>query len=183
MGFFAEGVARLEADGIRGDNGLRLIIHDGGSGLCRGLRTVHFDAVTQRCLFHRLRNIARAIELPEGLSRKQRTRKRKAVLRDFGTIWAAKRYDTMLRRYVKIVRQYRHSQPQAVAILRRNFRDTVTFYQIESQHPDWERHFLRTTSHLERFNRRLRQRARLANAYHSDEGLLAMVAQEVALAA
>lgn len=81
-----------------------------------------------------------------------------------------------------IVRRCRQSQPQTVATLRRNFRDTVTFFQIARQHPNWQRHFLRTTSHLERFNRRLRRRARLANAHHSDEGLLAMVAQEIALA-
>jgi len=34
----------LEAQGIRGKNGLRLIIHDGGSGLCSALQTVWFDA-------------------------------------------------------------------------------------------------------------------------------------------
>jgi hypothetical protein len=44
----------LEAQGIRGENGLRLIIHDGGSGLCSALQTVWFDAEQQRCLFHKL---------------------------------------------------------------------------------------------------------------------------------
>lgn len=46
-------------------------------------------------------------------------------------------------------------------------------------HPDWSLTHLRTTSRLERFNRRLRRRARAASAYHSDAGLAAMIAQEV----
>jgi len=51
---FLEG---LEAQGIRGRNGLKLIIHDGGLGLSSALQTVWFDAQQQRCLFHKLRNI------------------------------------------------------------------------------------------------------------------------------
>ena len=47
----------LEAQGIRGESGLELIIHDGGGGLCAAVRFVYFDADQQRCLFHKLRNI------------------------------------------------------------------------------------------------------------------------------
>jgi transposase-like protein len=168
----------LEAQGIRGANGLQLIIHDGGSGLCSALRTIHFDADQQRCLFHKLRNIYNAIETPDDLSPPQRRRRRKAIFKDFRLIWEAKHYQTMLRRYLKVVRTYRHTQPQAVATLRRDFRFTVTYYHFEHRFPDWQRQHLRTTSRLERFNRRIRRRLRAANAYHSDPGLQAMVAQE-----
>lgn len=168
----------LEEHGIRGENGLKLIIHDGGGGLCSALRTVYFGAKQQRCLFHKQRNLYKAIQVPEHLSAKQGRRYRKAVFKDFHAIWQAQRYDTALRRYLKAVRKYRDSQPKAVATLRRDFRSTVTYYLIEQQHPSWERRHLRTTSRLERFNRRLRRRARAAGAYHSDQGILAMVAQE-----
>ena len=168
----------LEEQGIRGENGLKLIIHDGGSGLCSALRTVYFGAEEQRCLFHKLRNLYTAIQVPDRLSAKQKRRRRKAIFKDFHAIWQARRYDTVLRRYLKVVRAYRHSQPEAVATLRRDFRSTVTYYHLERQFPTWERRHLRTTSRLERFNRRIRCRARAACAYHSDQGLLAMVAQE-----
>jgi transposase-like protein len=168
----------LEAQGIQGEKGLKLIIHDGGSGLCSALSIVHFGAAKQRCLFHKLRNIYNALRLPEHLSPKQRRQRRKAIFKDFRAIWEARRYQTALRRYLKVVRTWRHSQPEAVATLRRDFRSTVTYYQMEQQHPSWQRRHLRTTSRLERFNRRVRHRARAANAYHSDQGLLAMVAQE-----
>ena len=169
----------LEAQGIRGQNGLKLIIHDGGKGLCSALQTVWFDAEQQRCLFHKLRNIYKAIRLPENLSDKQGRRHRKKILKDFREIWEARRYETMLRRYLKVVRTYRHSQPEAVATLRRDFRLTITYYALEKEFAAWERKHLRTISRLERFNRRLRRRLRAANAYHSETGVNAMATQEV----
>lgn len=169
----------LEAEGIRGENGLQLIIHDGGKGLCSALQTVWFDAEQQRCLFHKLRNIAKAIRLPDSLTAEQKRRRRKKILKDFKQIWEARRYETTLRRYLRVVRAYRDTQPEAVATLRRDFRATVTYYALEKQFPSWERKYLRTTSHLERFNRNIRHRTRSANAYHSDPGVTAMMAQVV----
>lgn len=168
----------LEAQGVRGENGLQLVIHDGGEGLCAALQIVHFAAADQRCLFHKLRNIAAALQLPEGLPRTERTRHRRAMLKDFQAIWAAKEYATVLRRYLQVVRQYRHTQPAAVAALRRDFRATITYYRIQQRHPTWQRRHLRTTSRLERFNRTLRRHIRTAGAYHSDTGILAVIAQE-----
>lgn len=169
----------LEAQGIRGAEGLRLIIHDGGAGLCSALKTVWFDADQQRCLFHKLRNISRAIRLPDGLTREERRQERRRILKDFRNIWAAPEYQTLLQRYLAVVRTYRDTQPEAVATLRRDFRATVTYYALEEKFPDWERRHLRTTSRLERFNRTIRRRTRPANAYHSETGLKAMMSQEV----
>jgi transposase-like protein len=168
----------LEERGIRGENGLKLVIHDGGSGLCSAMRTVYFGADEQRCLFHKLRNIYQAIHVADNLTPKQKRRRRKAIFKNFHAIWQAQRYETVLRRYLKIVRTYRHTQPEAVATLRRDFRSTITYYHLEQQFPGWDRRHLRTTSRLERFNRRLRRRARAAHAYHSEQGLLAMLSQE-----
>ena len=57
----------------------------------------------------------------------------------FHAIWQAHRYDTALRRHLKVVRTYRDSQPGAVATLRRDFRSTVTYHLLEQQLPTWER--------------------------------------------
>ena len=51
----------LEEQGLQGQNGLELIFHDGGSGLCAVLETIHFDATAQRCLFHKLRSAESAL--------------------------------------------------------------------------------------------------------------------------
>lgn len=173
-------LSELEAMGIRGENGLEVIIHDGGSGLCAALRTIYFGAAEQRCLFHKLRNLYHAIRLPdENLSRQEQRRRRTAIFRDFHQIWQAKRLATVLHRYRQVVRCYRTSQPEAVACLRTDFRATIAYFAVHARHPDWDPKHLRTTSRLERFNRRLRRRTRAASAYHSDAGLCAMLAHEV----
>jgi transposase-like protein len=172
-------LSHLEEQGLRGETGLELLIHDGGSGLCAALTVVHFDATEQRCLFHKLRNIWHAIHVAEDLPRHERIRQRRTIYRDFVAIFQAKQRSTVLRRALKVVQQYRTSQPEAVATLRRDFRATVAYFLLQEQHPTWQRKYLRTTSRLERFNRRLRRRIRSANAYHSDTGVLAMIAQEV----
>ncbi len=176
---WVEFLERLEAHGIRGEHGLKLIIHDGGKGLCSALQTVWFDATQQRCLFHKLRNIAQALQLPRDLSPAERKRQRQQILQPFQQIWEAPDYEQLLRRYLRVVRQYRVTQPEAVATLRRDFRATVTYYTLERQFPSWERRYLRTTSHLERFNRNVRRRVRAANAYHSETGVAAMMSQVV----
>jgi hypothetical protein len=170
-------LTRLEAQGLSVPHGLCLLIHDGGSALQVVLEFLNLGVAQQRCLFHKLKNISQAIQVPESLSKEQAWRHRRAVLKDFQAIWQAKQYATALRRYLAVCRQYRYSQPAAVATLRRDFRLTLTYYQLLKEHPAWQRRFLRTTSHLERFNRRLRKRCRSAGAYHSDIGISAMIAQ------
>ena len=68
---------------------MELIIHDGGSGLCSALTTIHFDAAEQRCLFHKLRNIWQAIHVAEDLPAPERKRQRRAIFRDFVAIFQA----------------------------------------------------------------------------------------------
>ena len=174
-------LSELEARGLRGENGLKLIIHDGGSGLCAALRMVYFGAHEQRCLFHKLRNIYNAIRVPDTLTPQQRRRRRTAIFKHFHAIWQARHYATALRRYLKVVRTFRQSQPEAVATLRRDFRLTVTYFDLEQEFPTWDRKHLRTISRLERFNRNIRRQARAANAYHSEQGVIAMATQEAHL--
>lgn len=169
-------LTRLEANGIRAENGVRLIIHDGGTGLCAALPLVHFGVPAQRCLFHKLHNLAQALHLPKGLSRPERSAQRKAILKRFQAIWQAKRFTTACQRYRQVVRDFRLTQADAVATLRRDFRATLTFYSfIDTYAP----HHLCTTSRLERFNRTLRTRLRAACALHSDAGLFSMISQQV----
>jgi transposase-like protein len=152
-----------------------------GRGLCAALRIVYFGAHEQRCLFHKLRNIYNAIRLPDTLTPQQRRRRRRAIFKAFCAIWQAHHYATALRRYLKVVRTYRQSQPDAVATLRRDFRLTVTYFDLEQQFPSWDRQHLRTISRLERFNRNIRRQARAANAYHSEQGVIAMATREAGL--
>lgn len=170
-------LGQLEAAGINVEHGLELIIHDGSGSLGAALHFLDLGVALQRCVFHKLRNIAQAIVLPAELAADVRQRKRRSIMRDFKAIWRAKHSATALRRYLAVWRKYRAEQPAAVATLRRDFRATVAYYHIAQAHPAWPLALLRTTSRLERFNRRLRKHCRTAGAYHSDDGILAMVAQ------
>jgi len=174
-------LSQLEAQGVCGERGLELIIHDGGSGLGAALQTVYFAATEQRCLFHKLRNIWDAIQLPDDLPAGHRQRHRRAIFRDFVAIFQPQQRHTILRRALHVVQQYRLAQPKAVAALRRDFSATLAYFIVLARHPTWARSYLRTTSRLERFNRSLRRRIRAANAYHSDAGVQAMIAQEADL--
>jgi hypothetical protein len=70
-------LTELEAAGICGDNGLELIMHDGGTGLCGATASVRFDAAEQRCPFHKLRNPYHAIRVTDDtLSHKAQRRAR-----------------------------------------------------------------------------------------------------------
>jgi transposase-like protein len=170
-------LSQLEEAGITVEHGLELIIHDGGAGWTQARRCLDLGVHLQRCVFHKLRNIAQALVLPADLEADVRQRKRRSILRDFKAIWQAKHYATALRRYLAVWRKYRQAQPAAVATLRRDFRATVAYFGVAQAHPSWPHTLLRTTSRLERFNRRLRKHCRPAGAYHSDDGILAMVAQ------
>jgi hypothetical protein len=170
-------LSQLEAAGINVEHGLELLIHDGGAGLTQALRFLDLGVRLQRCVFHKLRNIAQALVVPDELPADVRQRKRRRILRDFRAIWQAKHHATALRRYLAVWRKYRHEQPAAVATLRRDFRATVAYFAVAQAHPAWPHTLLRTTSRLERFNRRLRKHCRAAGAYHSDAGILGMVAQ------
>jgi hypothetical protein len=170
-------LSQLEEAGINVEHGLELLIHDGSGSLGTALRFLDLGVQLQRCVFHKLRNIAQALVWPEDLAADVRQRKRRSMMRDFKTIWQAKHYATALRRYLAVCRKYRASQSAAIATLRRDFRATVAYFAVAQTHPTWPHVLLRTTSRLERFNRRLRTHCRAAGAYHSDDGILAMVAQ------
>ena len=167
---------RFSRNGFR----TRHLIHHNGSGLCAALRTVHF-AREQRCLFHKLRNIYNAIRLHQTLSPKQRRRRRGAIFKHFCAIWQAQHNATTLRHYLKVVRAYRDSQPLAVWTLRRDFRLTITYFELEQEFLTWDRKHLRIASRLERHNRNIRTQARAAKAYHSEIGVIAMASQEAHL--
>ena len=177
-------LTRLEERGIRGERGLKLLISDGGSGLLSALEEVYFEAPHQRCIFHKLKNLWREIEIPDHLAGqtqdKQKRYKRK-LIREAGLIWQAKQKSTAIRRYLGFCRKWRKEQPEVVRTLRRGFRATLSFYdvqqEVKAQGHHWEARYLRTTSRLERFNRALRRKFRQVAVYHSVEGLSAAIHQ------
>lgn len=174
-------LTRLESHGVNGRNGLRLIVHDGGSGLCVALDEVHFAARQQRCVFHKLRNILDSVLVPEEYNRKEAGQLKKKILKEASTIWQAKQKATAQRRQAKFVERWQKEQPKVTAAIQRDFEDTIAFYDVTKEAKQngqkWSPTWLRTTSLLERVNRTYRRKLRSAVILHSLVGLGAILTQ------
>ena len=170
---------RLLGRGLRTDAGLTLLVHDGSSGLDAALDTVHLGPglLRQRCVFHVLRNIRDAVRGEPGMDRAAKRARRRAVLEDAATIWTATDRADVQRRRQAFRATWQDREPEAVATLERSFSSTLGYLDAlawaRERGDRWQPRFLRATSLLERLNRAIRQKARQAGAFHSDQGLTA----------
>ena len=173
---------RLHQRGLRTDAGLSLLVHDGSSGLDAALDTVHLGPglLRQRCVFHVLRNIRDAVRGEPGMDRTAKRAHRRAVLEDAAAIWATADRAEVQRRRQAFRATWQAREPEAVATLERSFSSTLGYLDAlawaRERGDPWQPRFLRATSLLERLNRAIRQKARQAGAFHSDQGLAAALA-------
>ena len=159
---------------------MTVIIHDGGKGLEAALELVYPHIPHQRCVFHKLRNIWHAVAVEDDLSRQQAFALRLTIIRKAAAVFRAPDQNTALERLNAFRTQFAASQPAAVATLERDLAATLAFYSLLARFPRWQATSLRTTSRLERLNRRLRRIFRLAGAFHSLSGLNAAVTRVLA---
>lgn len=175
---FLEG---LWETGLTPENGLTLLVADGGTGLRAAYENVYWQVPLQRCVFHKLRNVAQAIQVPAGLERQTAHPYRTEFLRSAARIWQAADECEARQIYAAFCGTWQTQQAKAVQTLGRDFDDTLTFYAIQEQAArrgeQWPAHLLRTTSPLERIFREFRQRYRKAILFHSFIGLQAVTAQ------
>jgi hypothetical protein len=163
----------LETRGLYRERGVELFIHDGGSGLIAALDLMYPHVPHQRCLFHKLRNLRSAIQVPSDRTRDEARTFKHDLMQHIQVIFAASSPQAMIRQRDEFVDQWHVQQPQLVATLCRDWAETVAFFRVLARFPDWSRVFLRTTSLLERVNRMIRRLFRAAGAFHSPTGLLA----------
>lgn len=170
-------LVRLETRGVYAERGLHLLIHDGGAGLEAALRLVFPLVRRQRCIFHKLRNIWRAVALPDALPRPAARRVRRQIIRQAAAIYRAPDEPTARARLHAFWERWQVDQPQVVATIQREVEATLQFFALLRRFPHWRATALRTTSLLERLNRRLRRLFRVASAFHSHQGLAVATAR------
>lgn len=167
--------------GLTPENGLRLLAADGGIGFRAAYENVYWQVPLQRCVFHKLRNLSQAIQVPAVLDRQAVHEFRTEFLRAAARIWQAPDEDEARQLYTAFCETWQKQQPKAIQTLSRDFDDTLTFYAVQEQAAQrgeqWPAHRLRTTSPLERMFREFRQRYRKAILFHSATGLQAVTAQ------
>jgi len=179
-------LSKLHERGVHHDSGLRLVIHDGSSGLEAALEVVDFGPVRrQRCIFHKLRNVLRDVVGHAEMTRDEKRERIKAVLSDACAVYEAPTAEKARQRAAAFRARWGAAEPKAVATMERDFEQTLTYYGVmeeaQAAGQTWVEAYLRTTSGLERFNRGLRAKWRQAGAFWSEGGLMAafwLVAQE-----
>lgn len=167
----------LELRGVYRERGVELFIHDGGTGLLTALRLLYPHSPHQRCLFHKLRNLWHAIRPPNTLTRDETQAFKHSLLHQAQAVFYASSADEAAQRRDAFCAQWHAQQPEVVATLCRDWPESMPFFHILVRFPAWSRHYLRTTSLLERVNRMLRRLFRAASAFHSAPGLLATAAR------
>ena len=168
---------RLRQRGLSAEQGLRLIVSDGSDGLKAALEMVDLGPGVrhQLCVFHKLRNIGKAVRAALAESRQDKQARRREVVREAAAIYRGQGRSEIARRRDEFVAKWQEAEPEAVATLLRDFDKTITYLDVlaaaKARGEQWEARYLRTTSALERLNRVLRQMVRNVTLFHSDSGL------------
>lgn len=172
---------KLYEAGLSPENGLRLLVSDGATGFRAAYENVYWQVPLQRCVFHKLRNLAQALHLPADLDRQAGHQFRTEFLRAAARIWQAPEEAEARQLYTAFCKSWQSQQAKAIQTLARDFDATLTFYAVQEQAAlqgeKWPAYVLRTTSPLERIFREFRQRYRKAVLFHSPQGLQAATAQ------
>jgi putative transposase len=177
---------KLHSMGYRDDK-LSLLVCDGSAGFQSAQRVVFPNVPVQRCIFHKIRNFIRTIDVPADLDRKAAREFRQPFIDAICKIWQAEHEGQARKIHHELCTQWTKDQPKAVTSLQRDFEQTITFYQVRREAAErgllWRPALLRTTSQLERENRNLRSRLRKAVVFHSADGLSAALYQNLFLRA
>jgi transposase-like protein len=135
----------LEDLKIRGVKSPELIIHDGSKGIIGAINLVYSYADTQLCAFHKLKNI------DDNLKTKKH---RKKIMAEAARIYnEAVTPQDALYKLKLFKKKWYNIEPKAVRCFIKDFEKTLTYFKYPESH--WR--LIRTTNHLERINRSIRE--------------------------
>ena len=156
---------RLWKRGVQPETGLKLVVRDGSGGLGEALALVYGTSVLdQRCIFHKLRNVADKAR--SELKGEEKREQRKHLMEQAKEIYQAESASQAKERLQLWGTQWRECAPKAVATLEKDFEHTLVYYALDAITREW----IRTTSLLERTNRELRRKFRQAVSFGSQIG-------------
>ena len=146
----------------RGLHGVGLIISDDHAGL-KAAREARFPGVPwQRCQFHLQQNAAHYVP---------KLSLRAEVARELRAVFDAPDRAEADRRLALVVKKYEKAAPQLSAWLEANVPEGLTVFQFPAAH----RRRLRTSNLLERTNKELKRRTRVATLFPNEAALLRLV--------
>jgi transposase-like protein len=146
----------------RGLHGVKLIVSDDHSGL-KAAREARFASVPwQRCQFHLQQNAGHYVP---------RISMRSEVARDLRAIFDAPDREEADRRLKLAEQKYEKTAPKLAAWMAANVPEGLTVFTLPPEH----RRRLRTSNLLERLNKEIKRRTRVATLFPNEAALLRLV--------
>jgi putative transposase len=146
----------------RGLHGMELLTSDAHAGLKEARQACFGSVPWQRCQFHLLHNALQHVPQDE---------LKREVVADVQGVLDAPDVASAEERLQRVVTKYEKSAPKLAAWLDANVRESLTVLRLPPTH----RKRLRTTNALERLNRELKRRTRVATLFPNDASLLRLV--------
>ena len=152
-------LANLQARGL---HGLRLIVSDDHAGLRAALSARFAGVPWQRCQFHLQQNAMAFVP---------KIHLRPEVASELRSIFNATDRPEAQRRLKTVVEKYQDAVPQLSAWLEANVPESLTVFGL----PEAHRKKLRTTNSLERLNKEIKRRTRVATLFPNEKSLERLV--------
>jgi putative transposase len=156
----------------------RLVVSDGASGLETALDYHFYGVPHQRCIFHKIKNIADHLLYgdlevdgeagDEKAKGKAKTARKKAILADAGAIYDHKTEGDMRARAEVFRETWQEREPESVANFFTDFDKTLAYLRVDF--PETPGVLIRTTNRLERFHKEMRRKQRDIGMFQSEEG-------------
>jgi transposase-like protein len=146
----------------RGLCGVELIVSDAHAGLKEARKACFGSVPWQRCQFHLLKNALQHVP-KDDLKRE--------VIADLQGVLDASDLPAAEDQLKRVVRKYEKTAPKLAAWMEQNVPESLTVLRLPAAH----RKRLRTTNMLERLNRELKRRTRVASLFPNSESLLRLV--------
>ena len=168
---------QLSAKGLTEET-TKLVVSDGAQGLESALEYQFHGVPHQRCVFHKIKNIAdhllySALEVDDEARddqarRKAKTARKKAILADAGVIYTQKTAGD-IRAQAEVFREtWQEREPKAVANFFTDFDKTLAYLRVDF--PASLGSLIRTTNRLERFHKEMRRKQRDIGMFQSEAG-------------
>ena len=146
----------------RGLHGVKLIVSDAHEGLKAARQATFAGVPWQRCQFHLAQN---------AMQHTPKVELRKQVADDIRNIFIARNADDATEELCRFVERYKDTAPKLAAWAEANIPEGLAIFGIAAEH----RKRMRTTNMLERQNRELKRRTRVATLFPNEASLLRLV--------
>jgi transposase-like protein len=149
----------LERLVARGMHGVRLVVSDDHAGLKAARQAALAGVPWQRCQFHLMQN---------AMAHVPKVAMRAEVACDLRRVFDADEPSEAQRRLQDVVTRYQKTAPQLAAWLEENVPEALTVLRVPAAHRRW----LRTTNGLERLNKEIKRRTRVATLFPNEASFL-----------